>query len=503
MELRDKIPQGKGNALDTRALIVRQDIFAFCRITALILFCSSLLISAGQAAENKSGPANAAILDHLEQRLYFTKFSEDADEARIARLEQRIFGEKGSGPFNDRLKRLNAALEQIGNTSANTNANPSTELKSATPTPPPPQQAPLQQTPLPNRSSQEDDIQRARLSVQAAREQEIRNLVMEGTELWRTRRGQEALERFEQALRLDPSNAEAHFSMGIIEESSGNYIEAASSYQQAAKYAPEVEEYSKAVNDIEKKVQLKQKQVGQSGNIRQLTENANAAFQRKEYISALDLYKQLDGQAPNQARTKYNIGTLYLLLKDHDNALDYYKQAYKLEPSNPRYAKTYKDLSNEIKQVNKESQEIAQENQRGAIPIKVKEKGKKQNQRRMLQVAPMARPVSGQGFGSGQILGQSQPIPPSVPQRQAPIQDPASQAGLFGSSTGDGLLINRVAPGSRAARAGLMPGDYVRALEGTEVMDIRQLTQVLLQYPPTQGLQMMIMRNGNLNVIMF
>ncbi|MBY0360065.1 MAG: tetratricopeptide repeat protein [Candidatus Obscuribacterales bacterium] len=311
-------------------------------------------------------------------------------------------------------------------------------------------------------ASYSQDPESARLAVQAAREQEIQVLLEEGTALWRAKRGQEALERFEQALRLDSKNAEAHFSMGVIEESQGNYTEAESSYRQANHYAPDVPDYAKAVQDISKKLQSNKGQNVNSADKRRLTEEAAAAFKRGEYYSALDLYKQLDGKFPNQAATKHNIGTVYLLLKDHYNALEYFKQANKLDPKEARYSKAYKDLAAEIKSHSKEM---------------------KTESTAPLQVAPIARPT-----------------PPA--QAKADI---LSQYGIVSgrSTNGEGVLMDRLMIGSRIAQAGLVPGDYIRAVEGTEINNVNQLRQVFLQYQPSQKLQMMIMHEGNLNVVMF
>src|SRR4030095_766877 len=187
-------------------------------------------------------------------------------------------------------------------------------------------------------------IERARVSVQAAKEEEIRQLLADGVNLWRASRGQEAIEKFEQAIRLDPQNAEAHFSMGIIEETQGNLVEAASSYRLAAKARPDNADYRAAIGAVEKKLASRQKVESNNADIQRLAEDAIAAYKRGEYLSALDLYKALDQKTPNQHLVKYNIGTVYLVLKQPDRALEYYKQARRLNPQESKYAEACQGL---------------------------------------------------------------------------------------------------------------------------------------------------------------
>jgi Tetratricopeptide repeat. len=56
------------------------------------------------------------------------------------------------------------------------------------------------------------------------------------------------------------------------------------------------------------------------------SQDALAAYNRGEYLSALDSYKQIDEKFPNQAINKYNIGSVYLIMKQPEMALPYYKK---------------------------------------------------------------------------------------------------------------------------------------------------------------------------------
>lgn len=519
MEFRNKISKRNSQPLATNILTGkfhpwRSKAFAVSFFLLLGVVCAPFT----EALDKPKYSANDAVLAKLEQWLFFIKFSSEPDENRVTRLEKRVFGEAANGPLGDRINRINDILSEQKKREAEEKAALSVQQeqtikpKVENKTPPPQNTSPY--------ANNEDS---ARLAVQAAREQEIKDLLAEGTNLWRAKRGPDALERFEQALRLDSQNAEAHFSMGIIQESSGNYVAAANCYKRAAECAPNVVDYKKAAFDIEKKLQTRPQQTNNSPDRRRLLENATMAFKRGEYASAMDLYKQLDEKYPEQASTKYSLGTIYLMLKDHYNALDYYKQAHKLEPSEPRYAKAYKELSAEIKKNQNENKiDNAEQNNPKQKLNTAKRTYSDPGQQRQVAgfqtsaVAPVARNIAGSGFGTpGQIpINNSMPragspvagqnsYPAPMTSRQPQRQDPLSQCGISGKSTRDGVIVNGIVIGSRAASSGLIPGDYIRALEGNEITDTDQLNQVLMQYQPSQKLQMMIIRNGDISVINF
>jgi len=82
--------------------------------------------------------------------------------------------------------------------------------------------------------------------------------------------------------------------------------------------------------------------------VRNLAVEAKEAFDRQEYISALSFYKEMDQKVPNQALVKYNIGTCYMMVKNPISALEYYKQAHKLKPDEPRYASACEQLETNV-----------------------------------------------------------------------------------------------------------------------------------------------------------
>ncbi|MBX9687249.1 MAG: tetratricopeptide repeat protein [Candidatus Obscuribacterales bacterium] len=182
--------------------------------------------------------------------------------------------------------------------------------------------------------------ERERIAVQAAREQEMHDLLQEGARLWRNKQRQEAVEQFQQVLRLDPQNPDAHFSIGVYEEARGRLKEAKAHYQTALQTSPDNRDYQEAVAAISKRMA--------SDPNRVLNDKATDAFKRGEYISAINYFKELDEKTPKQASVKYSLGTTYLMMKDYFNAIEYFKLAHQLEPNNDKYTKSFNDLSAEM-----------------------------------------------------------------------------------------------------------------------------------------------------------
>ncbi|HEY9793373.1 MAG TPA: tetratricopeptide repeat protein [Candidatus Obscuribacterales bacterium] len=321
------------------------------------------------AAAAADAPRDAApeVIQTFEKRLFFRNYVGDQLSARVERIEKHVFGEASTGALQDRISKLENVLKQqlsdeqrqqelmgIKPTSAageiNTNASGTTGGAAGG----------TQSHPSGQLSTFADPTERARIAAQAAKEQEIANLLTEGVDLYRKKHGIEAQAKFSQVLRLDPHNAQAHFNLGIVRESLGNYVEALGNYRQAAQEEPDNRDYTEAVAQITPKAEKQRALAGQHDELKELTANANAAWKRGEYMSALDLYLQLDNREPNKALVKYNIGSIYMMLKDHHNALTFYQEAHKLEPRDPKYAKAYEELAVVVKQHNSEIDRMQQ-----------------------------------------------------------------------------------------------------------------------------------------------
>jgi tetratricopeptide (TPR) repeat protein len=425
-----------------------------------VTFCLAItlwLSTGGQALAG--GSSDNSALAGLETRLFFTTYSKEDLPARLARLEKRIFGDELSGSTDERLQRLlqsqNAPLNPYG--TPQEPAQPPARQEEQAPVtyaaPPVAAASRPQQQPAKSEPEEQDcAIDRARVAVQAAKEEEITQLLSEGVELWRNRRAEEATQRFEQVVRLDPNNSQAHFSLGIIEESQGNYVEALASYKKACQTNPKNKDYRDALAAAEKKASTKEVSIEKRSEISKLAESATAAFRRGEYLSALDLYKTLDQKAPHQALVKYNIGSIYLVMKQPEKALEYYKEAHKLNPGEPRYAQAFEQLQTAV-----HTDESARQQEYSQF----------KQQSRFNVVKPTSAPLSESAMASFGILGKGH---------------------------GDGVMVTTVGMASKALHAGLQQGDIIKAVDGTVVTSTRELNDALSRKAPGQPVMLVVQR---------
>ena len=100
---------------------------------------------------------------------------------------------------------------------------------------------------------------------------------------------------------------------------------------------------------------------------------------------------------------------------------------------------------------------------------------------------------------------QQQYQQPRYQQAQQPQQQFGAglmaQFGIVGRSNGEGVTVVNVGMASRAATAGLVPGDDIKAIDGTQVSRLEEMISVLSQKNPAQRIPILIMRNGNLAVL--
>jgi tetratricopeptide (TPR) repeat protein len=438
---------------------------------SLTVFCSTAFVPPTcSATKQQAESGDKASLAAMEQKLFFKTYAEEEQEARLARIEKKVFGDAAQGGFQERLARVMEVVKPAAESA------PATTGSAA----PPPS------NPQPNyEEEQENAMERARLALQAEKEEKVSKLLSEGVEYWRGKHGREAIDRFEQVLKLDPNNAEAHFSMGIIYESSGNFVEASVSYKRASEERPDNRDYRDAVAAVEKKLLAKQKVDDKQGELRILAEDASAAYKRGEYISALELYKQLDAKAPNQALVKYNIGTLYLAIKNPFTALEYYQQARKLKPDEPRYVTACEQLGKNIQNAEAERTQAEQAWAQAESGNNAPQDGKKKHKDKQPQQQQM--PQQNQG-------NFNQPVSTNGG------QDPMASYGIIGRSSKDGVTVTAVGIASRASKVGLLKGDIIKAVDGTVVKSTGDLNNLLARKGGA-SVQLMVQRGTQLGQI--
>ncbi len=441
-----------------------------------------------------SDPANAASdsevkakLTAIEQRIFSKAYSDEDVTSRLVRIEKRIFGDAAEGNFEERYARV------VEITAPQLQQSQEQEAPPVQPQQTHQQQQPIQEDP-------EDVAERNRMAAMQAREEEVTKLLADGVSLWKARRKQEALEKFEQAIRLDPQNAEAHFSLGIIYEASGNYVEALSSYKSAHEYNPDNKEYKQAIAVAEKKAAAKQVQLDAQAEIRALHEEATAAFKRGELLSALELYKRLDEKFPKQASVKYSIGNTYLMMKSPIQALEYYQQARKLKPDDQRYVSACARLEGNIQ---KDQQEFRQATAAWEDPQQRQDpngKPKKKTSKKSQQ--------NDAGTGQSQFVDPNQTYRQPTQQQhgggggiQAGRGDPMSGFGIIAGHSQNGVTVTTVGIASRAAKAGLKRGDIIRAVDGIQVNSTNQINDILSRKQQGESAQLLIQRGEQIGQV--
>ena len=280
----------------------------------------------------------------LEQHFFFRTYPEKSITDRLSHLEKEIYGQAMPGSESSRLERLAtlpiaeatppAASQSIAAVAQETQSRPINPANNAASDD--------------NNAQIDSAIEQAHGKLTNAKQQEVNQLLAEGVKLWRAGRGQEAREKFEECQRLDSHNAEAYYSLGIIDESYGALSEALSSYQRAQQINPDNTDYADAVAEVQKKISAWSNLDSRRIQLRTISAAALNAFTQNDYDRALDLYLALDQKGPNQALIKYNIGTIYVLQKHEEEALKYYQKAKELAPSEDRYVLAYQRLKEKL-----------------------------------------------------------------------------------------------------------------------------------------------------------
>lgn len=148
---------------------------------------------------------------------------------------------------------------------------------------------------------------------------EARAYVEKGRELYRNDEDTQAAEAFQQALKLDPELAEAHFRLGLAYDSLGQAQEAEAAYRKA------VETYKKYL--------------GIEGN----GDDAEAHYNLGQTYAGLHLYAEAVREyrlatrlKPDDAAIHYDLGLALMRLAQYDEASKSFAKSLELDPENYR-----------------------------------------------------------------------------------------------------------------------------------------------------------------------
>lgn len=433
---------------------------------------------------------------NIEKHLFFKNYPAEPIETRIGRVEKRFFGEASKeGTVDERLQKVfEAAGPQIdadGSTTGGQMTQPEKPVEPPVSAEPekkgskksgkvPAKQTPSEPITPDANATAEDAWDAATKNALAARDEEINKLLAEAVKFWKKRNAEEASAKFNQVVRLDPQNAEAYFSLGVIAEAKGELKEASALYFKAHDINPDRMDYKDAIQTLNEKLGKKQVADKAQGEIDQQAAEAADAFKRKEYITALELYKRLEEKFPKKAVYQYNIGTIYLMQKSPIQALEYYQKAHKTDPKDPRYESAYTKLKATVEQ-----DEAARAKADAAWDQREKDeqKQKKDNGKKANKNQPGKQ-------NQNQNQNQNQP--------KGGSGGPIGALGIGAQQTLVGIQVTGVSGGTRAAKAGLKKGDVIVAVDGVNIQNLGQLSQILQSKMGGAAAQLIISRSGKM-----
>jgi tetratricopeptide (TPR) repeat protein len=146
---------------------------------------------------------------------------------------------------------------------------------------------------------------------------QARALLDQGKEFYRTDQDEKAVETLQQAVKLDPELAEAHFRLGLAYDAVGKEQEAEDAYKKAIeKYKKYLEENSK---DAEAHYNMGQAYAG-----------------LRLYSEAVREYRQATRLSSEDADMYYDLGTALMKLAQYDEAVAAFSKSLEIDPENYR-----------------------------------------------------------------------------------------------------------------------------------------------------------------------
>jgi len=168
-------------------------------------------------------------------------------------------------------------------------------------------------------------------SLEADRGQ-ARELLKNGRELYRNDQDEEAVQAFQQAVKLDPDLAEAHFRLGLGYEALGKSEEAETEYKKA------VEAYRKYLEENENDAEAHYN-LGQT--------YANLA----QYSEAIRQYREATKLKDDDADVYYDLGLAHTKLAQYDAAAVAFTKSLEIDPNNYRAQDALDEAKEGIKRI--------------------------------------------------------------------------------------------------------------------------------------------------------
>ena len=181
-----------------------------------------------------------------------------------------------------------------------------------------------------------------------------------------------AIECYENAIRLNPKDADAYNNMGNAYNNKQDYDKAIEYYEKAIELNPKdadayynmgnaynnKQDYDKAIEYYEKAIKLNPKDAKAYYNMGYVYDD------KQNYDKAIECYKKAIELNPEYANAYNNMGYAYYNKQDYNKALEYYDKAIELNPNNAT-AKGNKEVVLQILKEKKQNENF-DENKKGA-----------------------------------------------------------------------------------------------------------------------------------------
>src|SRR6266550_4922590 len=161
---------------------------------------------------------------------------------------------------------------------------------------------------------------------------QARVLLVQGKEFYRTDQDEKAAEAFEQAIKLDPDLAEAHFRLGLAYDALGKEHEAEDTYKKA------IEKYKKY---------LENKKDDSEGYY-----NLGQAYAGLHlYSEAVREYRQAIRLKSDDSDIYYDLGTALTKLAQYDEAAAAFSKSLEIDPENYRAQDALEEAREGVKRI--------------------------------------------------------------------------------------------------------------------------------------------------------
>lgn len=316
-----------------RSIVAMTQIGLLLAITPLQAYAATVSLSG----------ADRSKLEGFESVLYGAPRKNLSEETRLSNLEKSVFGAVHSGSTESRIQQLQGAMGTAKGDLLMPPMAPTLDLGNGGNAPEVP---PLVV----------DD------SASATADSPTASLLQEAMTQYSNGDTARAESSFKRVLSMDPNNGDAHFNLGVIEESRGNSKAALDHYEKAYKANPDDQEIKSAVMSLRNKTnsvaQAKaenearareaaaqaQEQKNQD-HLRDMVADASADYKAGKYSQAVGKLEKVAQDAPSDPDVQYALGQAQKAQGNTEAARAAFNRASSMDPSNSLYRDALANLN--------------------------------------------------------------------------------------------------------------------------------------------------------------